>query len=394
MEDIARIPIGGILQLDDVGWDNGRDLRLIGQASRSGLPRYHALEDYQLLHELGKAMNSSIFVALCLGDWDKDNILRGVIGATHDPKGWDRKSSINVENCEKYRDVMENSEYVDYALHGLLHGNYDENGKLINESEGYHIKKLPDGSWNKSLVSDEYFNEHLDLFMRLYDSWGFKKPITTYIAPCGMGGISEEDVAHICEMLYKRGIRYWTNTGFPFDGPLKVYNGVAVVKQDNSKMLNKFNAPWDAYDVDPSNFPQYYREEKKHNEALLPLHWTNILRFNPKKNFEQVKPWADYFKAQEEVFGYMTARNFEKSVNQLFYFWYADMTFDGKSCVIDLERMNKEKIDRHENLFYISFKKGTVPKSIDGGEISLYEEHREFDTYKVTHTGDKIEILL
>ena len=64
MEEIVKIPIAGILQLDDVGWDNGRDLRLSGQASRSGLPRYHALEDYQLLHEIGKEINSSIFVEI------------------------------------------------------------------------------------------------------------------------------------------------------------------------------------------------------------------------------------------------------------------------------------------------------------------------------------------
>ena len=392
MEDIVRIPIGGILQLDDVGWDNGRDLRLIGQASRSGLPRYHALEDYQLLHELGKEMNSSIFVALCLGDWDKDNILKDVTGATHKAGAWDRASEIDIAKCEKYRDVLEGSEFIDYSIHGLLHGNYDENGKLINEAEGYHIKKLPDGSWDKKLVSDEYFNEHLDAFMKLYETWGFKKPLTTYIAPCGMGGIKEEDVAHICEMLYKRGIRYWTNSGFPFEGPLKVYNGVAVVKQDYSSMLGKYDAPWDAYDVDPDFFPQYYQEEKKHNTALLALHWTNILRYNPRKNFEQVKPWADYFKRQEEVFGYMTARNFEKSVNQLFYFWFADMTVEDGKCIIDLERMEKEKIDRHENLFYISFKKGTEPKSISGGEISLYEEHNDFNTYKITHTGSRVEI--
>ncbi|MBE6645481.1 MAG: hypothetical protein E7612_08945 [Ruminococcaceae bacterium] len=391
MNDTVKIPLAGILQLDDVGWDNGRDLRLRGQASRSGLPRFHALEDYQVLHEIGKAMNSSVFVALCLGDWDKDNILRNVTGATHDPKGWDRASDIDIAKCEKYRDVLEDSEYIDYSIHGLLHGNYDKDGKLINEAEGFNIKRLEDGSYEKTLVSDEYFNEHLDAFMKLYETWGFKQPLTTYIAPCGMGGIKEEEFAHICKLLYDRGIRYWTNSGLPFDAPLKVYNGVACVKQ-TAESLKGFAAPWDSYDVDPETFPQFLLEEKKHNSALLALHWTNVLRFNPKKNFEQVEPWVNYFKAQNEVFGYMTARNFEKSVNQLFYFWYADMTLDGNKCIIDLTEMDKNKIDRHENLFYISFKKGIEPKSISGGEISLYEEHREFNTYKITHTGTRVEI--
>ena len=66
MEEIVKIPIAGILQLDDVGWDNGRDLRLIGQASRSGLPRYHAIEDYKMLRKFGKALEQKIWAPLAL----------------------------------------------------------------------------------------------------------------------------------------------------------------------------------------------------------------------------------------------------------------------------------------------------------------------------------------
>jgi len=29
-------------------------------------------------------------VALCLGDCDKDNLLRGEVGITHNPHGWDK----------------------------------------------------------------------------------------------------------------------------------------------------------------------------------------------------------------------------------------------------------------------------------------------------------------
>jgi hypothetical protein len=34
-----KIPIETIFEMDDVRWDNGKDLRLYGQASRSGIPR-------------------------------------------------------------------------------------------------------------------------------------------------------------------------------------------------------------------------------------------------------------------------------------------------------------------------------------------------------------------
>ena len=79
------IPQALILCLDDVGWHNGDDLRPEGMASRSGIPRYHHPLDYRMLAELGKAIDMKIVCPLCLGDWDKDNILRGEVGMTHKP---------------------------------------------------------------------------------------------------------------------------------------------------------------------------------------------------------------------------------------------------------------------------------------------------------------------
>lgn len=76
------------------------------------------------------------------------------------------------------------------------------------------------------------------------------------------------------------------------------------------------------------------------------------MRFDPKKNFEQVEPWVNYFKKQNEVFGYMSARDF----------------------------------------FYISFKKGISPKACSKGVITLCKKHRDFDTYRVSHSENRVEI--
>ena len=46
MKDNVKIPISYVIEMDDVGWDQGHDLRMLGQASRSGIPRYHTIEDY------------------------------------------------------------------------------------------------------------------------------------------------------------------------------------------------------------------------------------------------------------------------------------------------------------------------------------------------------------
>ena len=388
------IPLGGVLQLDDVGWDDGRDLRLRGQASRSGIPRHHALEDYQLLHEIGKALKSTVTVALCLGDWDKNNIIKTVPGATHDPKGWNRAAEIDIEKFEKYRDVLDSSEHIEFTVHGLLHGNYDENGTRINESECFKHELAADGvTKEKLLISDEYFNAHLDAFYEIYKSWGFSKKIEIYISPCGMGGITDEHMHHVAKLLYDRGIRYWTNSGFPFDGPVKVYEGVACLKQ-NSGMLRSFKAPWDAYDIDPETFGQYLQEDWRQNSANAGLHWTNILRYNPKNNFEQVKPWADYFDRQREVFGFMVSKTFTESANQALFYRYGKLSCEDGKYIFDLSEVEKCGFEPLKREFFISVRKGKTLVSAVCADVSLYENHNEFDTYLVKYTDTRVEIML
>ena len=153
MNNFAKIPIAFILEMDDVGWDDGRDLRLIGRASRSGLPRNHAVEDYELLKRLTETTGKRLAAALCVADWDKDNLLHGEIGITHDPYGWDRASEIDVDKQRRCIDILENAN-VDYILHGVLHGRYGENGELITEHEVLERRVEADGVERLSLVSE------------------------------------------------------------------------------------------------------------------------------------------------------------------------------------------------------------------------------------------------
>ena len=392
IKSLVKIPNAWVIEFDDVGWDDGRDLRLWKKASRSGLPRYHALEDYQLLHEIGKAAGMTVNVALCLGDWDKDNFLRGEVGITHNPYEWDRASEIDVEKFSKYRDVMENSPYVDYSVHGLLHGSYDAEGNLIHEKE-YFDKIERDGKPYLVLRSEEDFNRRLDIFFKIYDSWGFKKPIKVFISPCGLGFATHEELSRIAGELYKRGIRYWTNGGFYFEESMKVINGVACVKKTHPVRDGVHSLPpWDAYDVDPTNFGDY--DETNNDGCVYGMHWTNLVRFDPVRDFEQVELWANYIKRQSEIFGLVNAQNIVESINQHFYYRMAKMTVDENVITIDLSEVMKNKLDCHNNVMMISFKKEIAPKSCEGGEIELYQEKADFVTYKIKHNADVVKITV
>jgi hypothetical protein len=385
-----KIPLSFILEIDDVGWDDGRDLRLSGKASRSGLPRNHALEDYEFIEKLANATGKTVSVALVMGDFDKDNYLRGKVGFTHDPYGWDRASSINLENTEKYVQTLERAN-IEYLLHGVLHGRYDEEGRLINEREFLLIKKKGD-SYEAYLPSVEEFNYRLDVFYKLYEAIGMKKNIKAFVMPCGIDNASYETVKTMARELYKRGIRYWPDSfNFPeFTPPLMVVEGVALFRWGR----NAVNMPWNAYDIDPDTLAPFFVEGSPKNSCLHGSHWTNFLRFNPKKNIENLPLWVNFYKTQGEVYGSMLGKDLAEAVNQLFYYTFSKMSENGDTLTFDLSEVEKNKLDCHKNEFFISFLHGTEPKSCVGGEISLYEKHKDFDIYKIIHSDDILKILI
>ena len=376
--DFVKIPISFILEMDDVGWDDGRDLRLKGQASRSGLPRNHAAEDYEFLNLLSQATGKRLGAALCLGDWDKDNLLRGQVGITHDPFGWDRASEIDVEKFAHYRDLLE-AGHIDYFLHGLLHGRYSETGSRINENEFYEKEILADGSL-KVTFSEEDFRRRLDLFFKIYRSWGFSQEITGFVMPGGFTSTDEEVIGKICRILHEYGIRYWADE-FRFPETLRVVEGVALFKWSR----NGGNIPWEAYDFDPRELEPFYQEGSSKNSCLRGSHWTNYLRFHPKNNIQALDNWVTYYKTQEEVFGCATADTLADAVNQLFYHEFAKLEVEGNRICVDLEEVSRQKLPCHRNVFYISLRKNVTPISWEGGTLEISEEHEAFRTYKIVH---------
>ena len=384
-----KIPISFVLEMDDVGWDDGRDLRLSGTASRSGLPRNHEVEDYEFIKKLADAAGKNIAVALVLGDWDKDNILRGEVGFTHDPYGWDRAKDIDIAKFEKIRDILDNGN-LDFMVHGILHGRYDEDGKQINENEFVLYTKDENGKIKKFLPSKEDFRHRLDVFFKLYNTWGFKQKIRGFVNPGYIYGIDEETVKEMCSVLADYGIKYWIDAfGYPeFDKPVKVYHGVACAKY----RFNRVKMPWDAYDFDPDELSLYYEEGANDNACIQGSHLTNYLRYNPKKNLENIEGWLRFYKRNSEVFGSMLADNLAEAVNQLFYYTFAKAEEEEGCVVFDLTEVEKNKLDCHKNEFFISFRHGVEPVFCDGGKITLHESKKEFNTYKIIHNSSYVKI--
>ena len=388
MKDTIRIPVAIQLRVDDVAWHNGPDERHLNRPSRSGIPRKHQPQDYRMLQELGKALNMKVNCSLVIGEWDKDNLLRGVPHVTWDPEGWDRASEIDMDYARRCFEALEGSDHLDYNLHGLLHGYYDA-GKLVTETQyypyAYDEANKCYTTTHRKLSKDE-FRRHLELFFAIYDSWGFKKKIRCFASPCGARFTPEENADYI-EVLKEFGLVYWHNgwRAWPKDGgknKTTVVDGV-IVNRSCGPIL-----PWNAFDTDPKYIPI--------RDDLTPdycLHWTNFIRWNPENDLQRVPAWADFFRRQAEVFGFMLPQDIDFADSQGLYSQFAAVRETEGQCVIDLSAVDDKNAIGQKNEFYVSVRNSTEPVLTAGGTMTLYETKNEFRTYKIVRDGSAQVVL-
>ena len=110
--------------LDELGWFCGSDDRPIGGASRTAMPRCHVAEDYEVVNYIGEQVGMKINCAFILGEWDPDNRLRAIPHLSRFGDKWDNASHLDMERAKRCAQVINNSPYIDFCLHGLNHGYY------------------------------------------------------------------------------------------------------------------------------------------------------------------------------------------------------------------------------------------------------------------------------
>lgn len=374
--------------LDDVAWHNGHDERTSGRPSRSGIPRKHAPEDYLIVNEIGKAIGMKMLCPLCLGEWDKDNLLRGEVGITFDPKNWDRASQIDYPLAEKCKQTAEECEYLEYAVHGLMHGNYDADGRQLAEQE-YFAPKERGGK--RYPITMEDLRRRLDIFEKIYNSWGFQKKIRSIASPGGLPACPIEDLADMAQEFAKRGYLYWVNTAMHIEDSSKPVSGALWVNTNTRPSLRRI--PWNGYDYDPTMLADFAYDGERVERCVLSIHWTNFLRFNPARNMEYLPDWIAYFKRQAEIFGLMLSKDISFAANQLLYVQHAKLLFEENKCIIDLHDVVNHEFSERTNEFYISFRNGCMPKECLGGKMEIYEMHTGFRTYKISHDENTVQIL-
>lgn len=388
--ELITLPTAVSIRVDDVGWYEGEDQRTLGLPSHSGLPRKHDPRDILVLNEIGRGLGTKVLCNLVLGEWDIKNRLRGVPHETWDEAGWDAASRI-AQNRSFFDDTfaaLEESEFLEYGLHGLLHG-YFVDGRLHDEKYLYPFTvKNEKGEWVRLPRDYGEFDRMLSLFHEIYNDWGFKKEIRVFEAGNGCFGTPEDDYNQaIARILHRHGIRIWEWGGWPED----------VCVRDGMIFLNSALGfvTWNAYDVDPALLHNVFESPRGH--GIVPNicgHLTNFIRFQPEKNFENVPAWIDYFKRVTAPFGTMLARDNEQSASQAVYARYASLDPIDGGYRIDLAGVDAARTDVVEDEFFVALRGRDVPKSCKGAAVSLHESKEDHTIYKCIRDGSSAVTLM
>ena len=144
--------------------------------------------------------------------------------------------------------------------------------------------------------------------------------------------------------------------------------------------------PWEGYDIDPDDL----RDIKYEEAGVLSAHWPNILRYNPKKNLDNLGAWVRYFRRQSERFGLMLSRGTEFAHFQQLYANLAKVEEKDGAIVIDLTEADAAFPFGERPPIYVSIKKDAGAVEITGGEATVYEEKKEFINYEIKRNGSSV----
>ena len=377
------LPIGVAIRVDDVGWHEGADERWRSRPSRSGLPRRHHVNDILALAKIGEGLGTKVLCNLVLGEWDIKNRLRGVPHVTWDEKGWDAASYVekNRDFFDGCFEALEGSEFLEYGMHGLMHGYYVD-GKLHDEKFLYPFtRKNERGEYVRDPLPADEFDRLIELFFEIYHDWGFKKQIKVWETGNGCYGKPQDDYnREFARILYKHGIRVWEWGGWPKD--TEILEDMVFVNSSLGFVT------WNAYDIDPSILHNCFEAGRR--PGIVPNicgHLTNFVRFQPEKNFEYVPAWIDYFRRITAPFGAMISRDNEASASQSVYATYATIDSVDGGYRIDLAPVDRVRTDVIEDEFFVSLKEKRIPKVCTGGSISLHQCKGDHTVYKIARDG-------
>ena len=371
MEKII-IPESLHIVLDDLGWFNGKDDRENGGPSRTGMPRRHCPADYRAVDELGRRIGMKINCAFVIGEWDPDNRLRAIPNLSKYGDGWDNASYYDENLMRECIEIIDSSDYIDFTVHGLLHGNYRNPSDAHNCSDFYF--RL---NGETIMINEPEIRQRLDAYFELARYQGITKKIDSFVPPCFCYRRNE-----LSRILADYGIKFISTT-FRHDtvrfGDDKVRRVLVENGLINLERNNNF-VPWYAVAYDPSRLPPL--------TGIMGIHWVNILHIDPDKNGESVEKWVQYFTKCANTYGIVLSDCIEFAATHSLYRRYAKHSYEDGVLTVNVSDVPDARA-KGDSFVVSSLEPIT---SYSGCKLELYQDKGRFKNYKVTPTEEIITL--
>jgi hypothetical protein len=340
--------------IEDVGWHQGQDGSAVQQPYRNAFPRHHCLADYQALVRLADRLGVRIGLGMVLCEWDRDNLLREIEGATWMGNHWNNQENLGpwLDEAAEYLRSQKGS--LELGVHALCHEFWQE-GKM--ERSEFHDR-------HGHMRRRELIRSHLDAFGMILKQNGFSEFPRLFIPPALNHSFGNESMQ---ALLSEYGIRHVV-TRFsraqrfapPIHEMITWECGVGLLERGLSPV------PWNMSACSPGwDF----------SGPILPLHWGNLLHPDPERNRDIVGGWADMLLAGTAGPETILAENYDACWRQAAVFYFAKLSVDGESVVIDLTALPKDMPDGRGSFFLKV--QSLSSKKIDARGSQILSEHSD-----------------
>lgn len=304
--------------IEDVGWWQGEDGSARQQPYRNAFPRRHCLADYQALVRFADRLGVRIGLGMVLCEWDRNNVLRDIPGATWLGRHWDNRINQGPWLDETAEFLRDKRGSLELGLHALCHEFWQEG--TMERSE-FHDQ-------NGGMRSPEVIQSHLDAFGQILEDNGFAVFPRLFFPPAlnHSYGNGEESIQAI---LSDYGIRH-VITRFakarcfapPQHDKIGWECGVGLLERGLAPV------PWNV----PASLPS-----GDFSGPILPLHWGNLLHPDPGRNNDIIDGWTAMLLAKAAGPEFILAENFEVCWRQAAAFYFGKLSFKEQAVVIDLQ---------------------------------------------------------
>lgn len=371
MNQSVCIPYSFLVVVDDVGWWCGNDQRYKNGPSRSGIERRHTIEDYKSIVALGKALDMRIKCGFVIGEWDRKNVLSKVRNSNKYGKDWDNASRLDP-SIDEVRDLINaNNEYMELAMHGLVHMYWDDHG-IIRYAEFYQSDET---TGMNRMTPPDIVREHIEAYFEILHHNNFTTDIKSFIPPCFRYTFSQGD-DQLSAILSEYGIQYIST---PFlsmqslseEKPVGVGVENGIINVDRTRDLTR----WEEVDAKTPDIIK---------KSYYGMHWPNFLHHDPERNGEPLSRWIEYFRKYEDQFEIMKARDNAQGSTQALYKRFTKITLTDDSMILNFSDVDHQKATGLCDFFFLQAKNQlhlTADKSM---ELFIHKIHENHTTYKVT----------